>query len=460
MGEWPYQWKLSNVTPVYKKDDETSKSNYRPVSVISVIPNVFERIKYDQLYSAFTPIFSDNMSGFLRGHSCCTALLKLTDDWRRALDKKKDVGVVAIDLSKAFDSICHNLLLAKLKAYGVQDSALKLIQSYLLGRLQRVKCNGIVSDWLPFRCGVPQGSLLGLLLFNIFVNDVNYSAGFSSLRLYADDTTQYVSHECPALLESILNQDIKKLTIWFSANYLQVNATKTQSMTLGSSQYTYNFLVDDLSIVIEPTFKILGVTLDRYLSFKPHVTIMLKKAYAMIAALRRIKRLVPSNTMISLYKAYVLPHIEYCSQLLLGISKSFKNTIERANHYAIKSLLNLGNSATYDLCLATADMGTLEQRSIVQSLILFFKCFRLNGPNYISHFFTPRITNYNLRGNGLNVVQPSYNSLVMHNSFLYQIAHIWNQLSAIAKSSTTLAQFRSRLNGVEFAGCPCMNGIR
>ena len=123
------------------------------------------------------------------------------------------------------------------------DSAtsVQLIQSYLLGRLQRVKCNGIVSDWLPFRCGVSQGSLLGPLLFNIFVNDVNYSAGFSSLRLYADDTTQYVSHECPALLESILNQDIKKLTIWFSANYLQVNATKTQSMTLGSSQYTYNF---------------------------------------------------------------------------------------------------------------------------------------------------------------------------------------------------------------------------
>ena len=143
-----------------------------------------------QLYSAFTPIFSDNMSGFLRRYSCCSALLKLTDDWRHALDKKKDVRVVAIDLSKAFDSICHNLLQAKLKAYGAQDSALKLTQSYLSGRLQRVKCNGNVSDWLPIRCGVPQGSLLGPLLFNIFVNDVNYSAAFSSIRLYADDTTQ------------------------------------------------------------------------------------------------------------------------------------------------------------------------------------------------------------------------------------------------------------------------------
>ena len=163
VGEWPCQWKLSNVTPVHKKDDETSKTNYRPISVLSVIPKVFEKLQFDQLYSVFTPVFSDNMSGFLRGHSCCSALLKLTDDWSHAFDNKKDVAVIAIDLSKAFDSICHNLLLAKLKAYGVHDSAIKLIQSYLSGRFQRVKCNGKVSDWLPLRCGVPQGNLLGPL---------------------------------------------------------------------------------------------------------------------------------------------------------------------------------------------------------------------------------------------------------------------------------------------------------
>ena len=167
VGEWPCQWKLSNVTPFHKKDNETSKKNYHPISVLSVITKVFEKLKFDQLYSVFTSVFSDNMSGFLRGHSCCSALLKLTDDWRQALDNKKDVAVIAIDLSKAFDSICHNLLLAKLKAYGVHDSAIKLIQSYLSGRFQRVKCNGKVSDWLPLRCGVPQGSLLRSTFFKI-----------------------------------------------------------------------------------------------------------------------------------------------------------------------------------------------------------------------------------------------------------------------------------------------------
>ena len=190
------------------------------------------------------------------------------------------------------------------------------------------------------------------------MNDVNYSAaGSSSLRLYVDDKTQYIAHESPCTLESLLNQDIERLTLWFTANYLQVNATN----------------------------------------------------------------------------------------------------IERTNHYAIKTLLNLGNSATYDFCLAMADMEELWQRRTLQSLILFFKCFILDGPNYISQFFTPRLTKYNLRDSDLNVVQPQYNSLIIHNSYLYMIAHIWNQLPTVTKSSSTLAQFRARLNNVNFTGCQCMN---
>ena len=176
----------------------------------------------------------------------------------------------------------------------------------------------------------------------------------------------------------------------------------------------------------------------------PCDAIMLKKVYVKIAALQRIKRLVPSDVMIFHYKAYVLPHLEYCCPLLLGISKVLKNTIERTNHYAIKTLLKLGNAATYDFCLAMADMDKLEQRRTLQSLILFFKCFKLDGPNYISQFFTPRLTKYNLRDSDLNVVQPPYNSLVMHNSYLYMITHIWNQLPTVTKSSSTLAQFRAR----------------
>ena len=142
-------------------------------------------------------------------------------------------------------------------------------------------------------------------------------------------------------------------------------------MTLGKSQYPYNLYIGDKSIEIEPTLKILGITLDQDLSFKPHMAIMLKKVYAKIAALWRIKRLVPSDVMISLYKAYVLPHLEYCCPLFLGISKVVNNNIERTNHYAIKTLLNLGNSATYDFCLVMADMTSLSKDVLCNRLFYF-----------------------------------------------------------------------------------------
>ena len=136
---WPIVWRSSNIIPVFKKADEMDKSNYRPVSVLPALSKIYERVMYDQIYGTFINILSPNISGYLKGHSRCTALLKMTEDWRNSLDEREAVSAVAVDLSKAFDSVCHGLLLAKLRAYGFSKSAIELMSSYLCGRRQRVK---------------------------------------------------------------------------------------------------------------------------------------------------------------------------------------------------------------------------------------------------------------------------------------------------------------------------------
>ena len=257
-SSWPLDWKRSHITPVYKKDDASSVKNYKPISILSAIPKLLERVMYDQLYDVFKSKFSLNMSGFLRGHSCCTALLKMVDDWRLALDSKKITGSTAIDLSKAFDSICHNLLLAKLRAYGHNDDAIAFLQSYLIDRQQRVKFHGKFSEWCPVKCGVPQGSLLGPLLFNIFLNDLNFAGQISSLRLYADDTTTYASDLNIIALEISLNQDLNILVTWFSQNYMTVNSIKLKVCYLAVTPMYPNFLLVILRLIWQTLLKFLG----------------------------------------------------------------------------------------------------------------------------------------------------------------------------------------------------------
>ena len=447
-SRWPNEWKLSNVTPVFKKGDALLVSNYRPISILSAIPKIMEKVMFDQLYDAFQPVFSPNMSGFLRGHSCCTALVKMIDDFRWALDSKMSTCSVAIDLTKAFDSICHNLLLAKLHAYGVSQGAMKFLQSYLSNRQQRVKVNGVLSDWSPVLCGVPQGSLLGPLLFNIFINDLNFVTRIASLRLYADDTTTYTSAANTTALELSFNQDLQKLSTWFSSNYLTVNHSKTQAMILGNFNYQPVLSIGNSIIEIESFLEILGVHIDNKLSFKAYVSAILKKVYAKIGALRRLKRLVPPDIALILYKCYILPHLEYCSPLLLGINKTLANKLEAANYYALKVLLNVGNDVDYNSILSIAGMNSLEFRRYEQSLSLLYKCIKGNGPSYISDFFKFRVSHYNLRGGGCNLVQPSYNNQYFHNSFTYKITHLWNKLPTYIKQSPNLNAFHKNLESI------------
>ena len=184
---------------------------------------------------------------------------------------------------------------------------------------------------------------------------------------------------------------------------------------------------------------------------------MLKKVYSKIGALRRLKRLVPANTMLLLYKSFVLSHFEYCNSLLMGIGKTLNKKLEDANYYGLRTIMNMGKSTDYESILRMADMNTLEHRRIEQSLMIFFKCFKENGPGYVANLFKSRVTPYNLRSNGLNVVQTSYNSRFLHGSYAYMISHIWNQLPSAVKNAPNASSFRRLLTKLNFNGCQCSN---
>ena len=183
-GKIPDLLKFAKIAALFKTPDRLFKENYRPVSILT---KIFERFFGNQLSTFFDQIFSKFLSGFRQRYSCQTSLLRMIEDWKSELDNGNIIGTVDIDLSKAFDSLPHGLLIAKLHAYGVDLSSCKLLASYLHNRYQRVKIKDIRSYWLIMDQGVPQGSILGLLLFNVFINDMFFLNNDINIYNYADD---------------------------------------------------------------------------------------------------------------------------------------------------------------------------------------------------------------------------------------------------------------------------------
>ena len=190
--EFPEDLKAGDVSALFKSTDTLSKKNYRPIMVLPPISKVFERIMYEQMMTFVTSFLSNFLCGFRKGYNTQHALLNLIEKCKRVLDDKGYAGAILMDLSKAFDCLDHELLLAKLDAYGFSKNALRFINSYLTGRKQRVKVNGAFSEWQQTKLGVPQGSVLGPLLFNIYINDLFYLLKDTDICNYADDTTIYV----------------------------------------------------------------------------------------------------------------------------------------------------------------------------------------------------------------------------------------------------------------------------
>jgi hypothetical protein len=287
---FPGNLKKAQVIPIFKKKDPLDKQNYRPVSILPTVSKIFERVLHDQLASNFEHIFSPFLAAFRKGYGCQTTLLRILEDWRRAVDNHKCVGAILMDLSKAFDCLPHELLLAKFKAYGLSEKAVELLGSYLANRKQRIKVGSHTSNWEEIFKGVPQGSILGPLMFNVFINDIFYFVQDSDLYNYADDNTLSYTHTDCNILKSVLEKDSETLITWFEENCMKANPEKFQAICIGkkANEQIKSFHIDDIDILCEENVSLLGVNIDYLLKFDDHVSEICKKASRQLAVLKRI----------------------------------------------------------------------------------------------------------------------------------------------------------------------------
>ena len=275
-GEFPHNLQQAEVIPVFEKEEKREKSNYRPVSILSVISKIYERLTHDQRYKCFDQIFSKFQCGFRKGFSTQNCLLYMIENWKESLDQGGHYGALLTDLSKAFDCIMHDLLIAKLQAYGFDNDSLNFICNYLVDREQRVKINSSFSTWSKIEYGVPQGSILGPLLFNINTLDMFFEQKDVNFAAYADDNTPYVCDKNLEVLLSKLQIYALKLHEWFSNNYMKINSDKCH-LILSSNDENKNIELNGEVIKNTQVQKLFGVHIDYKSKFHTHIETLVKR---------------------------------------------------------------------------------------------------------------------------------------------------------------------------------------
>ena len=444
----PDTWKHGQITPHHKKESVLDKKNFRPVTVLPAFAKVFEKIIHMQMTEHFELIFHDYMFAYRKFHGCPAALLTLTEDWRAELDNRKVIGAVAIDLSKAFDCLPHELLLEKLKFYGV--NSLALLRNYLSCRYQRVKLGHTFSTWMGVSAGVPQGSLLGPLLFNIFMNDLAFAIRDCRLISYADDTKLHLSHKDPQAVEDGINLDLINTTQWFQRNGMIANPDKYQALVLGNTGYDFDIKCEEKPIPVSSEIQLLGVTLDNKLKFDSHVASICRKVGGQVNALNRLKNVLPCKTKEALYRAFILPHFDYCSQIWHHCGARNTKKLERVNERALRLVYKDKNNS-YDRLLSWIGLhSTLEGRRIQDMLITINSCFQERAPTPIANLFKIKDTKYNLRGTNMLSLPKVRSTKHGLRSFRYFAAKTWNALPGSIRAMAGTREFLGSIRHAAF----------
>ena len=453
---FPHQLKYADVSPVFKKSDNLVKENYRPISVLTSISKVFESIMCDQMVDHFKDLLSIWLAAYRARYSCNNVLLHFVEYLKQALDKGDFAACILMDLSEAFDCLPHDLLIAKLNAYGMTISGCKLIHSYLSNRQQRVKIHDTYSSWGSLDIGVPQGSITGPLLFNIFINDLFMHLDPDiQLYNYADDNTLVYSNQDKAVLISKLELASAQAIGWFKNNGMQANPNKFQSMFLNRKiDDSIEFKIGESIIIPDECVKLLGVFFDDHLKFDRQIEAVCKKAGKQINALRRTSKFLNTESKLKIFNAFIASHFNFCPLIYDQCSFTLARKLEKMQERALRFVLN-DFSSTYNELLRSCKKVPLAQTRKQLMAEQVFKIIHDLAPPFTKSFFTQKHSSYSLRD--MHKLEISKFKTVSHGkrSFIYRGAQLWNMLPPTIKSSESFKEFKHKLKLYTGQLCKC-----
>ena len=433
-GIFPDAFKTSKVTPLYKKGDKTDLNNYRPISILPTISKVFERVIHVQLYDYFCKnnLLCEQQYGFRSKHSTELATIKLVDFLVKSMDENKIPGAIYLDLSKAFDTLNFNILINKLKFYGITGTPLKLLENYLRNRHQFVAFKNINSDLQEIRTGIPQGSILGPLFFSIYINDLINSSNIFNYLMYADDTTLYFNLEDvdSVNMSDNINIHLEKINVWLKLNKLTVNVSKTKFMIFHKRRDTpqLDLLLNNIKIELVSNFTFLGIILDSSLSWKKHTKMIAIKISKIIGILHKLKYIFPKEILLIIYKSLIVPHLNY-GLLLWGV---YLKDIFLLQKKAIRLVTHNSYTSHTEPIFKEKGLLNLADMFLLNKLKFLHKIFHNNLPSYFQTYwehFTQSVVNYNLRSRILPV--PRIYHVYAESLFVYQLVKILNDFECL-----------------------------
>jgi len=452
---FPSAWKDAIVKPLVKSSPPTSSSDYRPISILPALSKVLEKIVHKQVcnYLIENNLFCIFQSGFRTKHSTTTALLCVTEDIRLAMEKRLATLLTLFDFSKAFDCVYRPLLLEKLKKLGFSAGSVAWFGSYLSQRRQRVMVDNLSSEWRETTRGVPQGSVLGPLLFCLYINDFFTCLTHSKYHLYADDLQIYYHFHLEHLQEAVdlINQDVSAISLWAKKHGLKLNVAKTQTIIIGHYRLMSTIDLNSVPpIILDGTplrycekIKNLGLMMNCTLNWSDHVVGTCNKVFSGIHSLKRFDNCFPFDVRVMLVKSLVFPHFDYCDIVINDMTVKLSEKLQRAQNYCLRYIFNIRRDEHITPFFRQLSLLKLAEKRKLKILSFLYNLLQTKTPSYLSSKFTfnSSISARDTRRGSTLLSIPLHRTTIFNKSFTVTASRLWNSLPSGIQNLDSSARF-------------------